>query len=57
MEMIEIATELGREDLIDFCNHEIELLDEKVSKSKKENEKLMNTVYDSLLELAGNSWY
>lgn len=54
MEIIEIATELGREDLIDFCNHEIELLDRKASKSgesksKKENEELMNILYDELV--------
>ena len=53
-EIIEIATELGREDLVDFCNHEIELLDKKASKSgesksKKENEKLMNILYEELI--------
>ena len=53
-EIIEIATELGREDLVDFCNHEIELLDKKASKSgesksKKENEELMNILYDELV--------
>ena len=56
MEIIEIATELGREDLIDFCNHEIELLDRKASKSgesktKKENAELMNILYDELAEI------
>lgn len=56
MEIIEIATELGREDLIDFCNHEIELLDRKASKSgesktKKENEELMNILYNELVEI------
>ena len=53
-EIVEIATELGREDLVDFCNHEIELLDKKASKSgesksKKENEELMNILYDELV--------
>ena len=53
MEIIEIATELGREDLIDFCNHEIELLDKKASKSsesksKKENAELMDILYKEL---------
>ena len=53
-EIIEIVTELGKEDLIDFCNHEIELLDKKASKSgesksKKENEELMNILYDELV--------
>lgn len=56
MEIIEIATELGREDLIDFCNHEIELLDRKASKSgesksKKENAELMNALYEELAEI------
>ena len=56
MEIIAIATELGREDLIDFCNHEIELLDRKASKSgesktKKENAELMNILYDELAEI------
>ena len=56
MEIIEIATELGREDLIDFCNHEIKLLDKKASKSsesksKKENAELMNTLYEELAEI------
>ena len=56
MEIIEIATELGREDLIDFCNHEIKLLEKKASKSsesktKKENAELMNTLYEELVEI------
>ena len=56
MEIIAIATELGREDLIDFCNHEIELLDRKASKSgesksKKENAELMNALYEELAEI------
>ena len=56
MEIIEIATELGREDLIDFCNHEIKLLDKKASKSsesktKKENVELMNALYEELAEI------
>ena len=53
-EIVAIVTELGREDLVDFCNHEIELLDKKASKSgesksKKENEELMNILYDELV--------
>lgn len=56
MEIIEIATKLGREDLIDFCNHEIALLDRKASKSgesksKKENAELMNALYEELAEI------
>lgn len=55
-EIITIVTELGREDLVDFCNHEIELLDKKASKSgesksKKENEELMNILYNELVEI------
>ena len=56
LEIIEIATKLGREDLIDFCNHEIKLLDKKASKSsesksKKENVELMNALYEELAEI------
>lgn len=55
-EIVAIVTELGRKDLVDFCNHEIELLDKKASKSsesksKKENEELMNILYDELAEI------
>lgn len=53
-EIIEIATELGREDLVDFCKHEIELIEKKASKSgesksKKENAELMNILYEELV--------
>ena len=54
MEIIEIATELGREDLIDFCNHEIELLNKKKSKETKnqaENTVLMETLLNELTEI------
>ena len=57
MEMLEIATELGKQDLVDFCKHEIELLDKEASKSQKENDELMNSLFDNLLDLAGNSWF
>ena len=55
-EIIEIVTELGREDLVDFCNHEIKLLDKKASKSgesktKKENEELMNILHEELVTI------
>ena len=49
--IIEIATELGRQDLVDFCNHEIELLDKKKSKetkSQKENTELMTQLLEQL---------
>ena len=51
MEIINIATELGRQDLIDFCNHEIELLSKKKSKETKtpaENTVLMATLLEEL---------
>lgn len=50
--IIEIATELGRQDLIDFCKHEIELLDKKKSKetkSQKENSALMEKLLADLI--------
>lgn len=49
--IIEIATELGRQDLVDFCRHEIELLDKKKSKetkSQKENTELMTQLLEQL---------
>ena len=51
MEIINIATELGRQDLVDFCNHEIELLSKKKSKETKaqaENTVLMATLLEEL---------
>ena len=51
MEIINIATELGRQDLVDFCNHEIELLSKKKSKETKtqaENTVLMSTLLEEL---------
>ena len=54
MEIIEIATELGREDLIDFCKHEIDLLNKKKSKETKnqaENTVLMETLLAELTEI------
>lgn len=50
--IIEIATELGRQDLVDFCKHEIELLDKKKSKetkSQKENTELMTQLLEQLI--------
>ena len=51
MEIINIATELGRQDVVDFCNHEIELLSKKKSKETKaqaENTVLMATLLEEL---------
>ena len=56
-EIITIATELGRQDLVDFCKHEIELLDKKKSKetkSQKENTVLMEKLLADLAEI-GNA--
>lgn len=50
-EIIKIATELNRPDLVDFCKHEIELLDKKKSKetkSQKENTVLMDKLLAEL---------
>ena len=52
--IIEIATELGRQDLVDFCKHEIELLDKKKSKetkSQKENSALMEKLLADLTKM------
>ena len=48
MEMVEIFQELGKGEYVDFCNHQIELLDKKSTGSKgltkiqKENEIIKN---------------
>ena len=52
--ILEIATELGRQDLVDFCKHEIELLDKKKSKetkSQKENSALMEKLLADLVKI------
>lgn len=52
-EIIELANDCERQDIIDFCNHEIELLDKKKSSGKtKENEKLTASVELVYSELA-----
>ena len=50
-EVLIIAKELGREDLIDFASHEIELLDRRaanktLTKTQKENIELAEIVYN-----------
>lgn len=55
-EIIKIATELNRKDLIEFATHEIELLDRKKSTDTKtkvqvENENLKNVIVNTLTEL------
>ena len=56
-EIIKIATELNRKDLVEFATHEIELLDRKkstdtTSKTQIENENIKNVIVDTLTELA-----
>ena len=51
-EIIKIATELNRPDLVDFCKHEIELLNKKASKetkNQKENAELMEKLLNDLV--------
>ena len=52
-EIIKIATEIGRTDLVEFAKHEIELLDKKKSsdtksKNQVENESIKNTIIQTL---------
>jgi len=56
-DIIAIATELNRTDLVDFANHEIELLDKRAShntltKVQKANLELVEVIYNTLVELA-----
>lgn len=51
--IIELANEKGRTDIVDFANHEIELLERKASRStqtktQKENEVIMDNIYTAL---------
>ena len=54
MEMVEIFQELGKGEYVDFCNHQIELLDKKASGSKgltkvqQENETIKNMILEEL---------
>lgn len=54
-EIIELATDCERQDIIDFCNHELGLLDKKKSNGKaKVNETMLASVelvYDALAEM------
>jgi glycine cleavage system aminomethyltransferase T len=54
-EIIELATDCERQDIIDFCNHELELLEKKKSNGKaKVNEtmdKNIELVYNALVEM------
>lgn len=56
-EVIALATENGRQDIVDFANHEIELLDRKKSSDTKsktqiENESIKKVIVETLTELA-----
>ena len=56
-EILAIVTELGRTDLIDFCNHEIELLSRRanrtsLTKTQKENLELVEVIYNTIAEIA-----
>jgi glycine cleavage system aminomethyltransferase T len=54
-EIIELATDCERQDIIDFCNHELELLEKKKSNGKaKVNEGMLvnvELVYNALAEM------
>ena len=61
MEMVEIFQELGKGEYVDFCNHQIELLDKKSTGSKgltkiqKENEIIKNIVLEELTKHQGEN--
>ena len=55
-EVIALATENGRQDLIDFANHEIELLENKAGRTtltatQKENENIKETILKELTRI------
>lgn len=55
--VVELATENGMTDLVDFANHEIELLENKSNKktetkTQKENVAIMETIVETLTDLA-----
>jgi ribosome-binding ATPase YchF (GTP1/OBG family) len=56
-DIIAIATELNRTDLVEFANHEIELLNKRaerntLTKTQKENLELVEKVYEVIAALA-----
>ena len=56
-EILAIVTELGRTDLVDFVNHELELLANRanrntLTKTQKENLELVEVIFNTLVELA-----
>ena len=61
MEMVEIFKELGKGEYVDFCNHQIELLDNKASGSKgltkvqQDNETIKDIVLEELAKYQGEN--
>ena len=61
MEMVEIFQELGKGEYVDFCNHQIELLDKKSTGSKgltkvqQENETIKNMILEELAKHQGDN--
>ena len=61
MEMVEIFQELGKGEYVDFCNHQIELLDKKSTGSKgltkvqQENETIKNMILEELAKHRGEN--
>ena len=61
MEMVEIFQELGKGEYVDFCNHQIELLDKKYTGSKgltkiqQENETIKDIVLEELAKYQGEN--
>lgn len=55
-EIIRLATENGRNDIVEFATHEIELLERKNSSAKEsktqiENKGIMETIYNELVRI------
>lgn len=61
MEMVEIFQELGKGEYVDFCNHQIELLDKKSTGSKgltkvqQENETIKDMILEELAKYQGEN--
>jgi len=56
-ELLDIVTELKNEKLVNFINHELELLDRRASRNtltkvQKENLELIEKIYNELIDLA-----
>lgn len=61
MEMVEIFQELGKGEYVEFCNHQIELLDKKsngntgLTKIQKENEIIKDMILEELAKYQGEN--